>query len=39
MNKTRRIRWAEQVASMVELRNSYRILVGNHEEKRSLLKI
>jgi hypothetical protein len=34
--KTRRIRWAGQVARMMEKRNSYRLLVGKPEGRRSL---
>jgi hypothetical protein len=34
--KSRRMRWAEQVASMGEKRNAYRILVGEPEGRRPL---
>jgi hypothetical protein len=33
---TKRMRWARQVARMGEKRNTYRILVGKPEGKRSL---
>jgi hypothetical protein len=36
MIKSRRMRWAGQVARMVEKRNAYRILVGKAEGKRPL---
>jgi hypothetical protein len=36
MFKSRRMRWAEHVARMVEKRNTYRILVGKPEGKRPL---
>jgi hypothetical protein len=36
MIKSRRMRWAGNVARMVEKRNAYRILVGMPEGKRSL---
>jgi hypothetical protein len=35
MIKSRRMRWAGHVAQMGEKRNSYRILVGKPEGKRS----
>jgi hypothetical protein len=34
MMKSRRMRWVGHVAYTGEMRNSYRILVGNPEEKR-----
>jgi hypothetical protein len=34
--KSRRVRWAEDVARMVEVRVVYRIVVGNPERKRKL---
>jgi hypothetical protein len=34
--KSRRMRWADHVARMVEKRNAYRLLVGKPEGKRSL---
>jgi hypothetical protein len=34
--KSRRMRWAEYVARMAEMRDVYRILVGNPEVKRPL---
>jgi hypothetical protein len=34
--KSRRMRWAGHVASMVEERNVYRVLMGKPEEKRQL---
>jgi hypothetical protein len=34
--KSRRMRWAEQVARMGEKRNAYRLLVGKPEGKRPL---
>jgi hypothetical protein len=34
MIKSKRMRWAENVARMVKKRNAYRILVGEPEEKR-----
>jgi hypothetical protein len=36
MIKSRRMKWAEQVARMREKRNAYRILVGKPEGKRPL---
>jgi hypothetical protein len=33
---SRRMRWAERVARMEEMRNSYRILVGKRDRKRDL---
>jgi hypothetical protein len=33
MTKSRRMRWAGNVARMVEKRNTYRILVGNQKER------
>jgi hypothetical protein len=36
MIKSKRMRWAGHVARMGETRNTYRILVGNLEEKRPL---
>jgi hypothetical protein len=36
MIKSRRMRWAGHVARMGEMRNAYRILVGNPEGKRTL---
>jgi hypothetical protein len=36
MIKSRRMRWAGQVARMGETRNAYRILVGKPEGKRPL---
>jgi hypothetical protein len=36
MNKSRRIRWAGNVARMVEKRNAYTILVGQPEGNISL---
>jgi hypothetical protein len=36
VNKSRRIRWPEQLASMGERRDAHRVLVGRPEEKRSL---
>jgi hypothetical protein len=35
--KSRRMRWVGHVAHMMEIRNAYKILVGNPEGKRSLL--
>jgi hypothetical protein len=32
--KSRKMRWAEHVARMGEMRNVYSILVGKHEGKR-----
>ena len=34
--KSRRLRWAGQVARMEQPRNAYRVLVGNLEENRPL---
>jgi hypothetical protein len=34
--KSNRMRWAEHVAHMRELRNAYNILVGKHEGRRPL---
>jgi hypothetical protein len=34
--KSRRMRWAEPVARMVEMRNAYKILAGNPEGKIAL---
>jgi hypothetical protein len=36
MIKSRRMRWAGHVAQLGEMRNAYRILVGNPEGKRPL---
>jgi hypothetical protein len=36
MIKSRRMRWAGDVARMMELRNTYNIFVGKPEGKRSL---
>jgi hypothetical protein len=36
VNKSRRMRLVRHVTYMVEMRNAYKILVGNHEGKRSL---
>jgi hypothetical protein len=36
MNKSRMIRWAGHVASMGQTRNTYSILVGKFERKRTL---
>jgi hypothetical protein len=32
--KSRRMRWAEHVARMGDMRNAYKVLVGKHEWKR-----
>jgi hypothetical protein len=36
MDKSRRMRWAEHLAPMTEMRNEYNILVGKSERKRQL---
>jgi hypothetical protein len=36
MIKSRRMKWAEHVARVEEMRNGYKILVGKPEEKRPL---
>jgi hypothetical protein len=36
MVKSRKMRWAEHVASVKDLRNAYRILAGEHECKKLL---
>jgi hypothetical protein len=36
--KSRRMRWADHAARIVEKRNAYRLLVGKPEEKRPLLR-
>jgi hypothetical protein len=36
MIKSRRMRWAEHIACVGEMRNAYKILVGKAEEKISL---
>jgi hypothetical protein len=38
MIKLKRMRWARHVERMEEKRNAYRILVGNPEKKRPLIK-
>jgi hypothetical protein len=34
--QSRRMRWAENIARMAEMRNAYNILVGKQERKRPL---
>jgi hypothetical protein len=38
VKKSRRMRWARQVARMVEMRNAYKIWVGKPEAKKPLGK-
>jgi hypothetical protein len=39
VKKSRRMRWAGNVARMIEMRNAYKILVGKPEGKRPLRRI
>jgi hypothetical protein len=38
MIKSRKMRWANQVACMGEMRNTYKILAGKPEEQRPLIR-
>lgn len=36
VNKSRRIRWKKQIERMGEIKNAYKIVVGNPDGKRQL---